>query len=331
MRERCLMPKAVFCRQLGPPEQLRLESFASTPLHDGEVRVAIHAAGINFPDILMAAGEYQLKPELPFTPGVEAAGDVIEIPDGVVGVAPGQRVIVKMRHGAYADEAVVQPSQLVALPSSFDYAEGATFLAAHGTAYHALIDRGRLGSGEVLLVHGAGGGMGLAAVEMGKMLGATVIAAASSEENLAVAQARGADHLVLYSREPFREAVKRITDGKGADVVFDPVGGETFENSMRCINWGARLLVIGFTGGIGLAKTNLLMIKGASVLGVRAGEAVRKNPALGEVRIKALLEWAEAGKLRPNISHRLPLEDYARAMRLLIERKAIGRVALTMG
>src|SRR5438067_4009098 len=325
------MPKAVVCRELGPPERLRLESFAPTPLPTGDVRVAVHAAGINFPDILMAAGEYQLKPELPFTPGVEAAGEVTEIGEGVTGFTVGDRVIVKMRHGAYADEAMVSPSQLVPVPSTFDYAEGATFLAAHGTAYHALIDRGQIRPGEVLLVHGAGGGVGLAAVEIGKLLGATVIAAASSEEKLAIAKERGADHLVLYAREPFRDAVKRITDGRGADVVFDPAGGEAFENSMRCINWGARLLVIGFTGGIGLAKTNLLMIKGASVLGVRAGEAVRRNPALGEVRIKALLEWAAAGKLRPNVSHRLPLEEYARAMRLLIDRKAIGRVALVMG
>jgi len=324
------MPKAVVCRELGPPESLRLETFASAPLMQRQVRVAIHAAGINFPDILMAAGEYQLKPELPFTPGVEAAGEVIEVDGAADGVAVGDRVIVKMRHGAYADEAVVAPSQLTPLPSTFDYAEGATFLAAHGTAYHALIDRGQVQSGEVLLVHGAGGGVGLAAVEMGKMLGATVIAAASSEEKLAVAQARGADHLVLYGREPFRDAVKRITDGRGADVVFDPVGGEVFENSVRCIAWGARILVIGFTGGIGLARTNLLLIKGASVLGVRAGEAARRNPALGEMRLKALLGWAEVGKIRPNVSHRLPLEDYAQAMRLLIDRKAIGRVALTM-
>ena len=323
------MPKAVVCRELGPPEKLRLETFVAAPLAPGQVRVAIRAAGINFPDILMAAGEYQLKPPLPFTPGVEAAGDVVEV-DDTDAVAVGDKVIVKMRHGAYCDEAVVTPSQLTPLPSTFDYAEGATYLAGHGTAYHALIDRGRVQPGEVLLVHGAGGGVGLAAVEMGKLLGATVIAAASSEEKLAIAKARGADHLVLYAREPFREAVKRITDGRGADVVFDPVGGEIFENSMRCIAWGARLLVIGFTGGIGLAKTNLLMIKGASVLGVRAGEAVRRDPALGEMRIKALLEWAEAGKLRPNVSHRMPLEDYARAMRLLIDRKAIGRVALVM-
>ena len=324
------MPKAVVCRELGPPEGLRLETFASVPLSAGEVRVAVRAAGINFPDVLMAAGEYQLKPPLPFTPGVEAAGEVVEV-NAAEGVAVGDKVIVKMRHGGYCDEAVASPSQLVRLPSTFDYAEGATFLAGHGTAYHALIDRGRLQPGEVLLVHGAGGGVGLAAVEIGKMLGAIVIATASSDEKLEIARARGADHLIRYDREPFRDAVKRITDGQGADVVFDPVGGEVFENSMRCINWGARLLVIGFTGGIGLAKTNLLMIKGASVLGVRAGEAVRKDPALGEVRIRALLEWAEAGKIRPNISHRLPLEDYARAMRLLIDRKAIGRVALTMG
>jgi NADPH:quinone reductase len=324
------MAKAVVCRELGPPESLRLETYASAPLAPGQVRVAIHAAGINFPDILMAAGEYQLKPPLPFTPGVEAAGDVVEIDDAAQGVAVGDKVIVKLRHGAYADEAVVTPSQLTPLPSTFDYAEGATFLAAHGTAHHALIDRGQLKSGEVLLVHGAGGGVGLAAVEIGKLLGATVIAAASSEEKLRVAQARGADHGVLYGREPFRDAVKRITDGRGADVVFDPVGGEIFENSMRCIAWGARILVVGFTGGIGLARTNLLMIKGASVLGVRAGEAVRQNPALGEIRIKALTEWAEAGKVRPNISHRLPLEDYAKAMRLLVDRQAIGRVALMM-
>jgi NADPH2:quinone reductase len=323
------MPRAVFCRELGPPEKLRLEDFASAPLAPGQVRVAIHAAGINFPDILMAAGEYQLKPELPFIPGMEAAGEVIEV-DGVAqGVAVGDRVIVKLRHGGYADEAVVTSPQLTRLPSAFDYAEGATFLAAHGTAYHALVDRAQTRPGEVLLVHGAGGGVGLAAVELGKLLGATVIAAASSEEKLAVAQARGADHLVLYKREPFRDAVKRITDGRGADVVYDPVGGEVFEQSLRCIAWGARVLIIGFTGGIGLARTNLVLIKGASVLGVRAGEAARKSPALGVARIKALGEWAEAGKIRPNVSHRLPLEDYAKAMRLLIDRKAIGRVALT--
>jgi NADPH2:quinone reductase len=322
--------KAVVCRELGPPERLHLETLPSPPLAPGEVRVAIRAAGINFPDILMAAGEYQLKPELPFTPGMEAAGEVVEVDEAVIGVAVGDKVIAKLRYGGYADEVVVAPTQLTPLPSAFDYAEGATFMAAHGTAYHALVDRGQVRAGEVLLVHGAGGGVGLAAVEIGKLIGATVIAAASSEEKLAVAKAKGADHLVLYAREPFRDAVKRITDGRGADVVFDPVGGDIFENSLRCIAWGARLLVVGFTGGVGLARTNLVLIKGASILGIRAGEAVRKDPALGEARVRKLCEWAEAGKVRPHISHRLPLEDYAAAMRLLIERKAIGRVALMM-
>jgi NADPH:quinone reductase len=323
------MPRKVVCRELGRPDRLRLETFEPAPLAPGQARVAIRAAGINFPDVLMVAGEYQLKPELPFTPGMESAGDVVEV-NGAPGVAVGDRVIVKLRHGGYADEVVVAPSQLTPMPSTFDYAEGATFLAAHGTAYHGLFDRGQVQPGEVLLVHGAGGGVGLAAVEMGKLLGATVIAAASSEAKLEVAKARGADHLVLYSREPFRDAVKRITDGRGADVVYDPVGGPIFEESMRCIAWGARLLVVGFTGGIGLARTNLLLIKGASVLGVRAGEAVRKDPALGEVRIRQLLAWAGQGKIRPNVSHRLPLEDFAAAMQLLIDRKAIGRVALMM-
>src|ERR1700704_6485935 len=215
------MPNAVVCRELGSPESLRLQTFASAPLTPGRVRVAIHAAGINFPDILMAAGEYQLKPELPFIPGMEAAGEGTEGDGAGQAIAVGDKVIVKLRHGGYADEAVVAPSQLTRLPSTFDYAEGATFLAAHGTAYHGLVDRAQIKSGEVLLVHGAGGGVGLAAVEIGKLLGATVIAAASSEDKLAVARARGADHGVLYGREPFRDAVKRITDGRGADVVFD--------------------------------------------------------------------------------------------------------------
>ena len=320
--------RAVVCRELGPPEILRLEEIESVALAPGQVRVAIHAFGINFPDILMAAGEYQFKPPLPFTPGVEAAGKVVEVAGGA-DVRIGDKVIVKARQGCFADEIVVSPDQLAPLPSTFDYAEGAAFLAAHGTAYHALKDRAQIKPGETLLVHGAGGGVGLAAVELGKIFGATVIACASSEEKLAVAQQRGADHLVMYGREPFKDAVKRITGGRGVDVVFDPVGGGVFEESLRCIAWGARLLVIGFTGGVGVAKTNLVLIKGASVLGVRAGEAVRMNPALGVERQDALFRLAEERRISPHLSHRLPLEDYAAAMRLLMDRRAIGRVVLT--
>ena len=323
------MPRAVVCRELGPPEKLTLEDVARAPLAPGQVRVAIHAAGLNFPDILMAAGAYQLKPLLPFTPGMEAAGEVIEVA-GADGFHPGDKVIVKARFGCYADEIIAAPDQLMPLPLTFDYAQGAAFLAAHGTAWHALHDRARIEPGEVLLVHGAGGGVGLAAVELGKVAGATVIACASSEEKLEVAKQRGADHGVLYGREPFKDAVKRITDGRGADVVFDPVGGPIFEDSLRCIAWGARLLVIGFTGGVGVAKTNLILIKGASVLGVHAGEAVRKNPALNVARMADLTRLANERRISPNISHRLPLEDYAKAMRLLMDRRAIGRVVLEM-
>lgn len=323
------MPRAVVCRELGPPERLTLEDVPRVPLAQGQVRVALHAAGLNFPDILMTAGDYQLKPPLPFTPGMEAAGEVIEVA-GVDGLHPGDRVIVKARFGCFADEIVATPGQLMPLPLIFDYAQGAAFLAAHGTAWHALRDRAQIEPGEVLLVHGAGGGVGLAAVELGKVFGATVIACASSEEKLEVARQRGADHAVLYDREPFKDAVKRITDGRGADVVFDPVGGQIFEDSMRCIAWGARMLVIGFTGGIGLAKTNLVLIKGASVLGVRAGEAVRRNPSLAAARLANLTQLAEERRISPNISHRLPLEDCAKAMRLLMDRRAIGRVVLTM-
>ena len=323
------MPRAVVCRELGPPETLKLEDVPRAALAPGQIRVAIHAAGLNFPDILMAAGEYQLKPPLPFTPGMEAAGEVIEVA-GSDGFHAGDKVIVKARFGCYADEIVVTSDQLMPLPLTFDYAQGAAFLAAHGTAWHALHDRAQIKPGEVLLVHGAGGGVGLAAVELGKVAGAIVIACASSEEKLEVAKQRGADHVVLYGREPFKDAVKRITDGRGVDVVFDPVGGRIFEDSLRCIAWGARLLVIGFTGGVGAAKTNLVLIKGASVLGVRAGEAVRKDPSLNIARMANLTRLAEERRISPNISHRLPLEDYAKAMRLLMDRRAIGRVVLTM-
>ena len=323
------MPKAIVCAQLGPPELLRLIDVARRPLMSGEARVAVRAAGLNFPDVLMVQGGYQLKPDLPFTPGMEAAGDVVEVAADVRDVRVGDRVIARLRFGAFAEEIVVAATDLVPLPPGFDDAEGATFLAAHGTAWHALVDRARIAPGEVLLVHGAGGGVGLAAVKLGKVLGATVIAAASSAEKLAVAAARGADHTLLYDGEPFRDGVKRITGGRGADVVFDSVGGAVFEQSLRCIAWGARLLVIGFTGGVGQAATNLVLIKGASVLGVRAGEAARRDPALALARQTALMQLAAEGRIRPNVSHRLPLARCAEAMRLLMERKAIGRVALT--
>ena len=323
------MPRAMICRELGAPEVLRLESFDSKPLAAKQVRVAVRAAGLNYPDVLMVAGDYQHKPPLPFIPGLESAGEVIEVAADVAGVVVGDRVIVKSR-GALTEEIIVAPSALAPMPKNFDFAQGATFLAAHGTAYYGLVDRARLKPGETLLVHGAAGGVGLAAVELGKVYGATVIAVASTEEKLAIARQRGADHTLLAG-QPFRDKVKELTGGKGADVVFDPVGGAVFEESVRCINWGARLIIVGFLAGVGVARTNLVLIKNATVHGIRAGEAVRHDPSLGPPRQRDLMAFAEAGKISPNISHRLPLERTAEAMRLLIDRKAIGRVAVVMG
>jgi NADPH2:quinone reductase len=319
----------MICRELGEPEVLRLESFESKPLAAGQVRVAVRAAGLNYPDVLMVAGQYQHKPPLPFIPGMEAAGDVTEISRDVSGIRVGDRVIVKSR-GVLTDEVVVAASALAPMPKNFDYAQGATFLAAHGTAYYGLVDRARIRPGETLLVHGAAGGTGLAAVELGKVYGATVIAVASTEEKLAIVRQRGADHTLLAGG-PFRDEVKELTGGKGVDVVFDPVGGAVFEESVRCINWNARLIIVGFLAGIGVARTNLVLIKNATVHGIRAGEAVRHDPSLGPPRQRDLMAFAEAGKISPNISHRLPLERTAEAMRLLIDRKAIGRVAVMMG
>jgi NADPH2:quinone reductase len=320
------MPRHVICRELGEPEALHLEAFDSKPLAAGQVRVAVRAAGLNYVDVLTIAGKYQHKPPLPFVPGTEAAGDVTEVAPDVTDFAVGDRVMLR---GGYTEEVVAPVRDLKRMPSTFDYAQGATFLAGHGTAYYGLIDRAQIKPGETLLVHGAAGGVGLAAVELGKAYGATVIAVASSAEKQAIAKARGADH-VLTSGEPFRDKVKELTDGRGADVVFDPVGGKVFEESVRCINWGARLIIVGFLQGVGLAQTNLVLIKNASVLGIRAGEAVRRNPALGPPRQRDLMRLAEEGRISPNISHRLPLEKWVEAMRLLIDRKAIGRVALVM-
>jgi NADPH2:quinone reductase len=321
------MPRHVICRELGEPERLHLEDFASKPLALGQVRVAVRAAGLNYPDVLMVAGTYQHKPALPFVPGMEAAGDVVEVAEDVTDWSIGDRVMLR---GGFTEEVVALARDCTPMPSTFDYAQGATFRAGHGTAYYGLVDRARIKAGETLLVHGAAGGVGLASVELGKVYGATVIAVASSEEKRAIAKARGADH-VLISGEPFRERVKELTGGRGADVVFDPVGGKVFEESIRCINWGARLLVVGLLQGIGQVQTNHVLIKNASVLGIRAGESVRRDPSLGPPRRRDLMRLAEEGRISPHVSHRLPLERWADAMRLLIDRKAIGRVALVMG
>jgi NADPH2:quinone reductase len=323
------MPLAVLCRELGPPEQLRFENLPPAPLGPGAARIRLHASGINFPDTLTILGKYQHKPPLPFIPGVESAGVIDELAGDVAGWRVGDRVITHQRTGGYAEEIVLPASQLMRLPPAFSFAEGAGFYVAGLTAYHALVQRGALRPGEWLLVHGAAGGVGLAAVELGKLLGARIIATASSAEKLAVAKSRGADELIDYTKEDFVAAVRRLTGGAGADVIFDPVGGEVLTQSLRAVAWAGRLLVVGFAGGtIPALAANRILLKSCNVMGVRAGEASRKDPAVAREALAALLAYAEAGRLKPFVSHTLPLERFAEGMRLLMDRKAIGRVIL---
>jgi len=326
------MPLAVLCRTLGPPESLSLEDLPPAPLGPGEARIHLHACGINFPDTLTILGKYQHKPELPFTPGVESAGTIAELAPDVAGWRVGERVITRQRTGGYAEEIVLPAAQLVPLPQGFSFAEGASFVVAGLTAYHALVQRAALRPGESLLVHGAAGGIGLAAVELGKLLGARVIATASSAEKLAAARARGADTVIDYTREDFVAAVRDLTGGEGADVIFDPVGGEVMVQSLRAVAWGGRLLVVGFAGGsIPALAANRILLRSCAVMGVRAGEAARKDPRRGAEAIAALTAYAADGHLRPHVSQALPLARYAEGMRRLMERQAIGRVVLMPG
>jgi NADPH:quinone reductase len=322
--------RAVVCEELGPPERLKLKDLPRAPLAPATVRIAIKAAGINFPDLLMIQGLYQHKPELPFVPGLEAAGVVIERAADVQNVAEGASVMAQMRTGAYAEETVVAASLLRPMPEGFSFAEAATFLVAHITAYHGLKTRAALASGQTLLVLGAGGGVGLAAVEIGKVLGAHVIAAASSAAKRHAALGKGAHEVIDYAAEPVDAAVKRLTSGRGVDVVFDPVGIAP-DTALRCLAWGGKLLIAGFAGGsIPSYAANRILLKGGSVIGVRAGEAGRHDSAMRKTELKELLRLGGAGLVRPVVSECLPLSDYAMAMQRLRDRQAIGRIALTM-
>jgi len=322
--------RAVVCEALGAPECLRLKPLARQALPPGAVRVSVKAAGINFPDLLTIEGLYQHRPQLPFVPGVEAAGILVEMAADVDGLSLGQRVIARMPTGGYAEEAVVPTSQVVPMPQAFTFAEAATFLVAHGTAYHGLVSRGGLAAGQTLLVLGAAGGVGLAAVQVAKAIGARVLAAASSASKLEAAISNGAHEAIDYSKEPVELAVKRLTAGAGVDVVLDPVGIEQ-ASVLRCLAHGGKLLIVGFAGGsIPAYAANRILLKGGSVLGVRAGEAGRQNPALRRSELDAVLTLAAQGKVRPLVSARFPLPEWAAAMQLLKSRKAIGRVALEM-
>ena len=320
--------RAVVCEELGPPGRLQLRRLPRAPLGPGTVRVSLKAAGINFPDVLTIQGLYQHRPELPFVPGVEAAGVVTEVAADVSGIAVGEKVIAQMRTGGYAEEAVVPASRIRPLPANFSFAEGATFLVAHTTAYHGLVTRAGMAAGQTLLVLGAAGGVGLAAVQLGKVLGARVLAAASSQEKLEVAARHGADALIDYTKERVEDGVQRLTSGEGADVVLDPVGIAQ-EQALRCVAAEGKLLIAGFAGGtIPAYAANRILLKGCTVIGVRAGEAGRRNPAMRARELDALLALAAQGLVRPLVSARFPLQDAAGAMRTLQERRAIGRITL---
>lgn len=324
--------RAVLCNAFGEPESLIVGEAPAPPLQPGAARVAIHAAGVNFADTLMIAGTYQEKPPFPFTPGLEIAGEVVEAAPDVADLRPGDRVLGTVAYGGYADEAVVPAANLTPIPDSMDYVTAAGFPVAYGTSHGALDWRARLRPGETLLVHGAAGGVGLTAVEIGKAMGATVIAAAGSAEKLAVARAHGADHLLDYRQESIRDRVRELTQGRGADVVYDPVGGDAFDASLRCIAWEGRIVVIGFAGGrIPQIPANILLVKNCDVIGFYWGSYRRRKPETLRRSYARLLAWFEEGRLRPHVSERHDLAEVAAALRALKARRSTGKVVLTTG
>jgi NADPH2:quinone reductase len=320
--------RAVLCNELGPPERLAIADLPRAELASGTVRVDVKAAGINFPDWLMVLGFYQYKSDLPFVPGMEAAGVISEIAPDVRSLSQGNKVMVRMRAGAFAEEAVVPADHVLPLPSTFSFEEGATFLAAHTTAYHALKTRAETRPGQLLLVLGAAGGVGLAAVQIGKVLGARVIAAASTDRKLALARRIGAVEVLNYTGGRMEDGVRDLTDGRGVDLLFDPVGVAQ-ENALRCLTRGGKLLVVGFAGGhIPSYAANRILLRGCSVIGVRAGEAGRHDPEMRRREHGDLCALAEQGRIRPHVSEVYPLEQCAVALRRLADRQALGRIAL---
>lgn len=319
--------KAVLCKAYGPPEDLVIEDVPAPACGPGQVRIGVHAVGINFPDCLMIEGKYQFKPEFPFSPGGELSGEILELGEGVTGLSVGDRVIAGGGHGGLAEEVVVSATGLRSVPMGMSMSQAAAWSTTYGTSYHALKQRGALQPGETLLVLGAGGGVGLAAVELGKAMGARVLAAASSEAKREAAKAAGADEVIDYSDGELKEKVKALTDGRGADVIYDPVGGDFFDQCMRCINWKGRVLVVGFVGGeIPRVPINLILLKGCQVVGVFYGAFTGREPAENAQNWRELANLWEAGKIAPLVSREFAFEEHAAALRCLSEREAIGKV-----
>ena len=321
--------KALLCTAWGGPDALTMGELPSPTPGPGEILIGIRACGLNFADTLMIQGKYQERPDFPFSPGLEIAGEVLEVASGVDSFSPGDRVIAHCGHGGLAQRVAVASGNAVRLPEGMDFKTGAGFAVVYGTAHVGLARRARLQPGEVLLVHGAAGGVGLAAVEVGRRMGATVIATASSEEKLALAKAHGAQHAINYREKDFRDEVKALTDGRGADVIFDPVGGEVFKQSVRCINWEGRILVIGFaSGAIPELPVNLTLVKNMSVVGVYWGAYRKRDSEVLQQSWQQLLEWFDEGALTPHVSATYSLEQTPAALASLMERRATGKVVI---
>src|SRR6185312_12550891 len=321
--------RAVLCKEWGSPQKLAIDDVPAPPLRDGAVRIQVHAAGVNFADLLLIAGQYQEKPAFPFVPGAEAAGVITEVGAGVSRLKSGDRVMALTGLGAFAEEAVVDASRVLPIPDSMSFPVAAGFPVAYGTSHGALEWRARLRPGEWLLVTGAAGGVGLTAVEIGKAMGARVIACAGSPEKLAIAQQHGADHLIEYSKEDIRERVKAITGGHGADVIYDPVGGDVFDAALRCIAWGGRIVIIGFAAGrVSQIPANIALVKNIDVIGFYWGSYQSHKPELVLSSFGQLFRWFEEGKLHPHVSQQLPLEQASAALELLQQRKSTGKVVL---
>ncbi|MFP6799388.1 MAG: NADPH:quinone oxidoreductase family protein [Pseudomonas sp.] len=321
--------KAVLCKAFGPAETLVLEEIASPEAKKNEVLLQVHAAGVNFPDTLIIEGKYQFKPPFPFSPGGEASGVVTAVGEKVSHLKVGDRVMALTGWGSFAEEVAVPGYNVMPIPASMDFASAAAFGMTYGTSMHALKQRANLQPGETLLVLGASGGVGLAAVEIGKAMGAKVIAAASSAEKLEVAKAAGADELINYSESNLKDEVKRLTGGQGADVIYDPVGGDLFDAAIRSIAWNGRLLVVGFASGrIPELPVNLTLLKGAAVVGVFWGSFAQRQPQDNAANFQQLFAWHAEGKLKPLVSQTFPLAQAAEAINTLGQRKAVGKVVV---
>lgn len=323
--------RALVCNAYGPPESLVIEQRDVPIPAANQLVVDVAAAGINFPDVLVIAGKYQVKTEPPFIPGNEAAGVVSAVGDGVKSFAVGDRVIVMPQGGAFAEKCVVDASKCMPLPDGLDFDQAAGFTVTYGTSYHALKQSTHLQAGETLLVLGAAGGVGIAAVEIGKAIGARVIAAASSAEKLAFARDAGADETINYSEVSLRDSIKELTGDKGVDVVYDPVGGELAQQALRSLAWHGRYLVVGFAAGdIPNFPANIALLKEASIIGVWWGTWAAKNPQDQVQNMQEMAALISAGKLRPRVSEAFPLHDYEKAFAAITQRRALGKVILRM-